>query len=98
MSEPARIAAVVWYRREDYPRVLTIMEDAHLLPPTWEKWRYSADKVARQAQKSGVVVEKVYLHLDDFLAWCRARGLNVDAKARTAFANECAARKHGAID
>lgn len=97
MVEPVRINAMVWYSREDYPSILKIMKDAAKLPRTWDEWHQMAETGLRHLSQTGIVVEKVNIDPLTFPDWCRARGLNVDAQARTAFANETAARKYGAI-
>jgi hypothetical protein len=38
-----RAVGLVWYRREDCPRILKIMVDAHKLPPTFEGWLKRAE-------------------------------------------------------
>ena len=77
---------VPWYRRQDYARILEVMEDAHLLPPTFDKWLYRAEQALKQAVDRGVLPVKAYIDPDQFVAWCRDRGLNVDAAARMQFA------------
>lgn len=82
------IAAMAWYRREDYPRILAVMEDAKLLPQTWEDWFKSAKQGRDRLRAQGYVVEQVNIDPDTFPDWCRARGLKVDAHARSTFASE----------
>lgn len=83
--------AVPWYKREDYARILEVMSDAHLLPPTFEKWEWRANQVIDQVKNSGSVPVKAHLEPDAFVAWCKGRGMDLDAKARIAFANHVAA-------
>lgn len=90
-----RVTGLVWYRREDYARVLQVMADSDQLPPTWDKWFYAAEKGRRHLEKTGIVVERVYLDPDEFARWCEAGGLDVDAKARTRFAAESVGMKYG---
>ncbi len=94
-SPRIRAVGIPWYRREDYPRILRIMADADKLPPTWDKWFYRAEQFRHRVEKSRQVAVKAYIDPDEFPAWCEARGLNVDAQARMAFANEAAFRQHG---
>lgn len=89
-AQQIRAFGIPWYDREDYRRILDIMKDADVLPATYEKWRYRADKVARDIERSGGVVIRAKIDPDAFLAWCAARRLNVDAEARATFANEAA--------
>lgn len=90
-----RVVGIPWYARKDYARVFAVMDDIHLLPDTWEEWFKAAKNLRDGLRKEGVIVEQVHLDPDSFAAWCAARRLNVDAKARTAFANEEAHRKFG---
>jgi uncharacterized membrane protein len=85
-----RAAGISWYRREDYPRILEIMEDAHVLPDTFDDWRKKAGGQESEWKSRGVVIVRAIIDPDTFPAWCRKEGLNVDAKARTAFASEFA--------
>jgi hypothetical protein len=85
---PELIVGMAWYRPEDYPRVLQIMIDAHRLPRTYNQWRQKAEAGERSQKAAGRRVVRVILDPETFPAWCAARGLNVDAKGRTAFAAE----------
>ncbi|MGB3044158.1 MAG: hypothetical protein WBB98_13325 [Xanthobacteraceae bacterium] len=76
--------------REDYRRILDVMADADLLPATYEKWRYRADRLERDIQRSGGIAVRAKIDPDAFVSWCTARGLNVDADARNQFAGEVA--------
>jgi hypothetical protein len=91
---PVRAVGMVWYRQADYPRILQIMADADKLPTTWEKWSERAEQGFRLNTEKGFLVEKVYLDPDEFSGWCKARGLDIDAKARTRFANEAVYAKY----
>lgn len=51
MTLQVRALGMAWYRRQDYGRILEIMEDAHLLPPTFDKWLGKAEKLESQQKK-----------------------------------------------
>jgi uncharacterized membrane protein len=95
MSAAISATGLVWYDREDYPRILEVMKDAHVLPDTYDQWRKKAENVERGAQHSGALVVRAVIKPEQFLAWCTIRGLNVDAKARNAFAAEFARNSLG---
>ncbi|CCG07908.1 hypothetical protein [Pararhodospirillum photometricum] len=84
--KPVRIIGMAWFRREDWPRVRDIMEDADALPATYEKWLYRAEKGEKLMGKSGVVVKRAYIDPETFPDWCAAHSLNIDAQGRTRFA------------
>lgn len=88
---PIRATGLAWYNREDYPRILQIMEDADKLPPNFEKWQYAAHKAESQIKASGMIVVRAVIDPDEFVAYCSRHNLKVDAQARTRFASEIAA-------
>jgi hypothetical protein len=94
MTNIIRIAGIAWFRREDYARARKLFEDGNGLPPTFDQWLKQAEKVKQNAEAHGFRVEKVHIDLDTFPAWCAERGLNVNAHARTQFANHVVTLKH----
>jgi hypothetical protein len=88
MSQQIRSLGIGWYSREDYPRILQIMEDAHVLPPTYEVWCEKAEGLESRAKALGASVVRAIIEPEEFVAWCASRGMKVDAKARTAFGSE----------
>ncbi len=90
MNLPVQIAGMVWYSEAEYPKVLATMKDAHLLPRTFADWLRKAEQGEALQQAQGVLTFRVLIELDAFVAYCNRLGLEVDAKARTRFANEAA--------
>lgn len=88
MSEAPMIQAMVWYREEDWQRLLEIFSDVHLLPATYEDWLIKANQNLETAKGSGDMVVKVYIDPENFSTWCDKRGKDFDADARTQFAIE----------
>lgn len=81
--------------KKSYDAARAIMADADLLPPTYEKWRYRAAKAEAELTAKGHKVIRAIIDPAEFTLWCSARGLNVDAKGRNAFANDKAAHSVG---
>lgn len=96
MKKDLRIVAVgiPWYRREDYPALLQLFVDGHVLPPSYDKWLQLASQLLEQVQKSGCIAVKAHIEPQAFALWYQARGLDIDANARKAFANWTAAREY----
>jgi hypothetical protein len=89
---PAQTKAIgiPWYYRQDYRRILDIMEDAGSLPETYHGWLKLAEKAESDYKRQGFIVVRAIVDPSKFPAWAAARGLNVDAKARMQWANEFA--------
>jgi hypothetical protein len=88
MPQPISSLGIGWYSREDYPRILQIMEDVHVLPPTYEVWREKAEDLESRAKSLGATVVRAIIKPNEFVVWCASHGMKVDAKARTAFGTE----------
>ena len=58
--------ALVWYWREDYPRVLEGMEDPGSLQTTWKAWLRDAERLGRKLMREGFRVVRVFLAPDEF--------------------------------
>ncbi|HJR21475.1 MAG TPA: hypothetical protein VJ822_07635 [Dongiaceae bacterium] len=87
-SSSVRVVGMVWYRREDYKAIKAIMVDSEELPDTYDKWRYQVEKTVKQLKRHGLMVERVYIDPQEFPDWCRAKGMQLNGAARSAFASE----------
>lgn len=80
-----------WYERDDYPRILQVMEDAHTLPRTYDEFVKGYERLKSQAEAVGLEVVSAVIKPDEFQTWCRKRKLKVDTEARRRFGAEIAA-------
>ncbi|MCU7839752.1 MAG: hypothetical protein KZQ94_10300 [Candidatus Thiodiazotropha sp. (ex Troendleina suluensis)] len=94
MANIVRAFGFAWFRREDYNRCLKIFIDSKVLPSQFDKWLKLANRALDDCKRQGNIAEKVYIDPDTFPAWCASRGLDVDAKARMAYASEVVAQKY----
>jgi hypothetical protein len=85
---------IVWYRQKDYDRLLTMFEDAHKLPRTYEDWLKWAKTDEQRVRKSGTWVVRAIIDPDTFPAWCESKKLKMDARGRKSFAAEKAKEAH----
>ena len=90
-----RTVGVPWYSREDYPKILAIMEDAHTLAPTYESWLMAAENNEAEARRAGVRVVRVPLDPETFTRWCADRGSPRTRASRVEFVNEFMRRDAG---
>jgi hypothetical protein len=64
MAEVPVVAGLAWYRREDYPKLLSIFDDAHSLPSSYDEWLEKAmdiesDLIIRGHQVVRATIERV---------------------------------------
>lgn len=86
MSSVAEVTGIPWYEPNTYRQILEIMEDAHLLPDTYEKWLRGASAVVAHARQNGDRPVKVRIDPTRFQAWCAAQGFAADSEGRLEFA------------
>jgi len=88
-KEAARIAAgVAWYRREQWPRLLEVAEDADELEDTYEEWLQIANRRFDEFNVPGVLLKKVDVDVEEVITWCIEHGRSVNASARSEFVAE----------
>ena len=88
MAEAPVVAGLAWYRREDYPKLLSIFDDADSLPPSYDEWLEKAKDIESDLIIRGHRVIRATIDPETFPAWCAAKGLKPDASARTRFGVE----------
>ena len=86
--------ALPWYNRHEYPALLVLFSDPDKMPKTFDAWLEHAEKVEKQLQAAGFVVERILISPASFRAWCDERGMTPDQRARLSFANEAARARH----
>lgn len=95
MTQTIRVTGMVWYHLEDYSAILRIMADGSKLPRTFTEWRLKAEAGEKKLTREGHTIVRAYINPETFPNWCRARNLDIDAHARTLFANMVAKEAHG---
>lgn len=94
MQQPVSIAGMSWYEADSYQQIRTLMKDGHTLPATFESFLAKAESTEDRLKREGHRVVRAIIRPGEFEAWCSARGMDVDSKGRTAFANWTAMQVH----
>ena len=81
---------LAWYRPENFAEVRAMMTDSDVLPASHQELMNRVHKLERHFRRSGIAIVRVYLDTDDFPAFCRANGLDLDAEGRLAYVNAVA--------
>lgn len=86
-----QVVGMPWFAEDDYE------EFRRLLPNrswhrTFEQWREAAEQQLQHLERQGMVTVKADVRAHSFADWCRAQGHDVETRALTTFANECALR------
>jgi hypothetical protein len=85
--DQVRLSGIAWFRRDSFDEMRAMFEDGGGLPATYNAWLSGADSKVRQLEMRGIRVVKAVIEPDSFPEWCEARGMKIDSRARTHFAN-----------
>lgn len=80
-------AAVAWYKPNQWSRLREISEDRNQLEETYREWQDYAEQALKDFAARGGLLEKVTVDTEELLAWCKERGLKVNAKSRSLYAS-----------
>ncbi len=84
------VIGMAWYLEEDFEEIKRLMSDGHTLHRTYAEWLKAATTGEEHQRRAGCTVVRAIIRPAEFKQWCQSRGLNLDSKARMAFANHCA--------
>lgn len=77
-----RSLSISWFRKEDWPRWLSIDPD---FDPDYQHWLVKSETAFKRITAMGHRVKKIIVDPDEFLEWSRSNGGKVDTQARSAF-------------
>lgn len=89
-TPPPSIKAMVWYREENWEKLLELFVDSEKLPSSYKEWYERAVAMQKDMENQGHGVIKVYIDPETFPQWCETKGLPMDSEARSQLAIEVA--------
>jgi hypothetical protein len=72
------VMGLAWFRREDYRTLKSLFADGTGLHPSYDEWLKAAEGMFEQLKRQGIETHKVYIDPEEFPAWCKANGLNIE--------------------
>lgn len=82
------VMGVAWNRPEPWARLLDISVDRDQLEATHAEWRKHADKQLKRLRREGLDVRRVDVDVEELVAFCEKKGMDVNSEARAAFASD----------
>lgn len=79
------VVGIGWYQRDQYDKLLEAAADRDKLDDSYEAWTASAEKAIQNGVKAGMKMEKVYINVDDLIAWCNEQSLALNGEARAKY-------------
>lgn len=81
------VIGVAWWRPEQWQRLHDISQDSSLLEESYDDWLASAENLLREV-RSGHVLERVDVDVEQLLAWCNENGLPVNSQSRARYVSD----------
>lgn len=97
ISNTPEAVGIPWFEGQDFDRIKAVMVDGHNLHGTHAEWQRDAQELEQRLSRDGIRVVRAITKPAEFVAWCAARGLNVDSNSRKRFSSEVAAQENGKI-
>ena len=80
--------AVASYLKEEYEEILALSEDRDMMDDTWDEWRLNSAKRIKQLKQMGLNVERVIIHPDALVEYCKTNRLSIIGKHRAQMASD----------
>jgi len=77
---------LAYYRREDWKRLLRMIDDRDGMHDKWKDWHKDFENAKQQLTLQGFEVIDVVVDLDELMKYCEQNGLENNGKARSQFA------------
>ena len=85
--------AVVWLRKEDWPRWLELGSHFQC---DYDRWLKQTEAAIEKVEEVDCIAERVLVDSDKFVEWCRATRVNVDRISRAMYAAFVLSERSGA--
>jgi hypothetical protein len=80
------LAAIPWFRREDWPRLLSIAADRATLPEDYDEWRVKTENLVARSEARGQPLSIVTVDIDRLIAFAADNDEEIDLGTRAAYA------------
>ena len=82
------VVGVTWYTPEQFARMKSVADDADALDDTHEDWLKNAMRQVQWLKKDGFHVVEVPIDIDEWVAWCRENGHELNGEARSEYVSQ----------
>jgi hypothetical protein len=88
----ARTVPFYWFREQDYDYIRGLIPNDPHLPASFAQWQQVANKQLAQIKAGGAAIQKIDVDPREFVAYCKAKGIEHSIAALGAFVLEQAKR------
>jgi hypothetical protein len=95
MQGRQKLIGIPWFGPDTYQSCRAVMTDGGDMPAYYSHWLADAEDLVAEVEAVGHRALRVPVEPREFVAWCKARNLVPDAKARVRFAKQIAFQEAG---
>ena len=81
-------SGVAWYDRAQWQRLREVAADPERLENSYDEWVAMAEKIIRDLEATGMLIERVPVDTEDLIVWCNERARPIDGEARAEYAGQ----------
>ena len=78
-------ANLAFYRRKDWKKFLSMIDDRETMFDTWAEWHETYLRTKNELSSMGLKVNKVKVNLNELDHFCRKNGLKNNGETRSRF-------------
>lgn len=76
---------IAWYHREQWELLKACADDSDGLAETYERWLAHTSRQICRLMQQGIQVQKVWIDIGEWLAWCELHHKSKTAASRSEF-------------
>jgi hypothetical protein len=76
---------LAYYKKEDWGRFLTTIDDRDSMHKTWEEWHLAFLKLKFKLDLEGILTVDFVVDIDELSEYCKKKGIRNDGKVRSTF-------------
>ena len=80
------MCGAAWYTRDQWEQMRAVATDPDRLESSYEDWLDSYEESVSHLAAQGLTVERVAMEVEEFVDWCRQKGLRENTEARARYA------------
>ena len=88
-----KVIGIGYYRREQWLQLLETAADAQILEKTYDEWLEILDSSMEKIKAHGIEPELIHVDVNELLDFCKNKGLQNNAGARSIFITELSRKK-----
>lgn len=80
-------AAMIWYKKEEWPRLISEFDDAEKMHSTWDEWRQNSEEGIEYMARKGRIMYPIEISADEVQDYCKLHNCKNTSQSRVEIAS-----------